>query len=31
MPVALPGTCLLAALSRVAAQDGFLAMYEAKQ
>ena len=31
MPVALPGTCLLAALSRVVAQDGFLAMYEAKQ
>jgi len=31
MPVALPGTCSLAALSRVAAQDGFLAVYEAKQ
>ena len=31
MPVTLPGTCLLAALSRVAVQDGFLAMYEAKQ
>ena len=28
MPVTLPGTCLLAALSRVVAQDGFLAMYE---